>query len=236
MRTITAVALIITAVLLTSAVCFSVQNPAPFSNPNTTPNATITATATPTANPTVEATPYPTVSPTPEVKVTVADPSIPEFTVEFVNRSYDEPAVYKFDPYTNETVLVRSAQHIENLTIDVTIRNQPFNPITLPNGTIVDLFFNVRSKGYYEEWPEEKDNNNIAQANSGYTVVTYVIGEGTGWGELDIRPGGQVDFQIKAQIGYYYKQYYMGPWGYWTFFERLAQSGWSSTQTVTIPK
>ena len=64
-------------------------------------------------------------------KPTYADtnPSAPDFTVQYVDHSYDIPPTYGIDPYTGQTVMTFPGSHVDNRTIDVTIKNQPFTPI-----------------------------------------------------------------------------------------------------------
>ena len=58
----------------------------------------------------------------------IPKPSVPEFTVQLVDRSYDEPPTYQKDPSTGQDKLVWIGGHIDNKTIDFTIKNQPFIP------------------------------------------------------------------------------------------------------------
>ena len=56
-------------------------------------------------------------------------PSVPEFTVKLEDHSYDVLTTYSIDPYTGENV-THAGYHVENKTIEVTIKNQPFVPST----------------------------------------------------------------------------------------------------------
>lgn len=166
----------------------------------------------------------------------IPKPSVPEFTVQLVDRSYDEPPTYQTDPYTGQTVLIRDGRHVDNKTFDFTIKNQPFTPYKNADGKDVELYYKIRHKGQFEEWstifaPKE----DIAQSSgSGSTFTSFILGEGT-WG--GISPNGIVDIQIKAQIGYYslVNDPYNRPWDLSAVFTAVAESDWSNTQTITIP-
>lgn len=55
----------------------------------------------------------------------IPTPSVPEFTVKFVNASYEVPTSYSTDPYTGQNV-THSSYFVENSSIELTITNQPF--------------------------------------------------------------------------------------------------------------
>jgi hypothetical protein len=173
---------------------------------------------------------------------TIPKPSVPVFTLEFVERSYDVPTTYAVDPYTGKNV-TNASYHAENRTIDVTIRNQPFTSyIDTSTGAPwnITLFYNVRLRGYYADnwttiygpglgYPE--------QSNSGSTVISYSIDANVYplWEHL--QQGGKIDFQVQALIGYVHRGYnpnatdqlQMWPWIF-----TGETSDWSNTQTITI--
>mgnify|MGYP005847404431 CR=1 FL=1 len=176
-------------------------------------------------------TPFRTV----QAEASIPKPSVPEFTVKFVDNSYDVPPVYGVDPYTGKNVITQGGYHVENKTIDVTIKNQPFTSYRNENGSLVGLFYNIRVKGHFEDWTGEPTSENyIYRSDSEYTVKSYTLGENG----LGITAGGQVDFQVEALIGYYSRVYGtpVPPFmeSYWDVFTGES-SGWSETQTLTIP-
>ena len=162
-------------------------------------------------------------------------PSVPEFTVELVDRSYDVPTTYSTDPYTGET-RTHGGYRVENRTIDITIKNQPFTSYRNENDSLVGLYYNIRVKGHFEqEWRELYSSpNHLYRSDSEYTVKSYVLGKSDQW---DFPPGGQVDFQVEALLGYNTKisegWTYMGE-SYHLIFTGES-SGWSDTQTLAIP-
>ncbi|MCW3994750.1 MAG: hypothetical protein NWE98_01210 [Candidatus Bathyarchaeota archaeon] len=190
----------------------------------------------PTPTPFTPETPQPPLNPipTPAWRPTIGttNPSVPEFTVRYVDHSYDVPPTYKIDPYTGKTVVDRNGYHVDNRTIEVTIKNQAFTPSVTEDGNITGLYYNVRSKGHYEGWNDASSYHYIDKfqaSTSSQTVILFFL---QNW---SIPPGGQVDFQVQAVIGYSYT-YVTGLCGESTArtFVSISQSDWSSTQTITI--
>ena len=163
-------------------------------------------------------------------------PSIPEFTVELVDHSYDVPTTYSTDPYTGDTI-THGGYHVENRTIDIRIKNQPFASYRNDNDSLVTLYYNIRVKGYFEqEWRELYSSPNyLYRSDSEYTVRSYVLGKDGKWFFPD---DGKVDFQVEALIGYNTKIF--EGWTVWGESYNLIftgeSSGWSNTQTITISK
>jgi hypothetical protein len=114
-------------------------------------------------------------------------PSVPEFTVKMVDRSYDVPSTYtnSTNPYTGQQeTRTQWGYHVENITTDVTIKNQPFTPTNI-DGNTTQLFYIIRWKGHYENWSDTYDyndmdyhyylDNRVQASNSDYTVKTYAF-------------------------------------------------------------
>lgn len=169
---------------------------------------------------------------------TIPKPSIPEFTLKHVDNSYDVPSstTTTTDPYTGEqTVTTEPGYYVQDKTIEITIKNQEFTPYSIDSQQI-SLFYYVSRKGHYaEDWSyyppsthgREYSSNHILQSNSDYTVVQF-----------SAPPEGEMDFRVQAQIGYYTStEAYLGvpgaPFTTYTFNGEV--SGWSETQTLTIP-
>ena len=170
----------------------------------------------------------------------ITKPSVPEFTLKLVDHSYDVPTTYSIDPYTGQNI-TRPGYYVENKTIDVTIKNQPFTSTNI-DGNNTKLFYAIRWKGHFENWSDTYhlsgvdygyylDNYGVPASNSDYTVKTYTIGTFGGFVK-----GGEIDFQVKAQVGYsflYFGEHaHIMPIG--TDFQSVAESDWSNTQTFTI--
>ena len=165
-------------------------------------------------------------------------PSVPEFTVRFVDASYDIPTTYSTDPYTEANV-THPGYHVQNRTIEVAIKNQPFTPYQSDDQTI-NFYLNIRTKAHYAtEWITiyNPDRGYITQSNSEYTKVTFSLDDNIFPFWNNVPSGGIVDFQVQALIGYTHRAYNssetdqlkMYPW---VFTGEM--SGWSNTQSVTV--
>ena len=170
----------------------------------------------------------------------VPTPSVPEFTVKFVDASYNVPTTTSTDPYTGETI-THTGYHVVNRTIEVKIKNQPFTAYE-SNGQIINFYLNIRTKGYYEKyWSNfySPDNGYLVQSNSSYTTVSYSLDDDVPLFWDNIQGGGTVDFQVQALIGSVHRIsngsatsiLEMYPW----VFDGQT-SEWSSTKTVVIPE
>jgi hypothetical protein len=164
---------------------------------------------------------------------------VPEYSIKFVDASYDTPTTYTTDPYTGQTVTHQS-QHIVNRTIEVNIKNQQFTPYQI-NGSTVNFYLNIRSKGSYDkDWINiySPDNGYITPSKSAYTTITYSLDDNTPPFWNDIKGRGSVDIQVQALVGFVHKGYdpnAMPPFIYpWMFYGE--KSDWSSTQTVAVPE
>jgi hypothetical protein len=191
----------------------------------------------------------------------IPKPSIPEVTVEFVDRSYDVPATYTntTDPFTGQQVTEKHGGYrVWNETIDVTVKNQQYTPIDLGNGTTITLYYSVRTKGHFVDWNDTLNGyvfKRIASSTSEYTVITFILRSFVSGGgyyasanvnpdelpdiqpeDLQIPQGATEDFQVKAEIGYLYPVYsgHLLEPPTWVFAS-FAESDWSDIQTLTVP-
>jgi hypothetical protein len=170
----------------------------------------------------------------------IPKPSVPEFTLRIVARPYDVPPTATIDPYTGKTVITQGGYHVENKSIDVVIKNQPFMLYTA-NGSEANLYYQIQFKGHYTDdwqfyWPNAIGyTDNIPQSGGDYTVISVPIGsDGVHAGsETNFPEAGKVDFRVKALIG----SFTLIPHGN-LFSDRIEFNGeegdWSNTQTITI--
>jgi hypothetical protein len=177
----------------------------------------------------------------------ISTPSVPEFTLKFVDHSYDVPPTYGIDPYTGKNVMTQAGYPVQNKSIEVTIKNQPFTPYIDVGGERVWLFYDVRFKGYFEDWGFYNASSfgdyqhYILMSDSEYTLISYFLQEDaddySGYVIGDVPSGGQIDFQVQAIAGYVTTIHggFVPPFGY-TGYDVFTgeKSGWSSTQTITI--
>ena len=162
----------------------------------------------------------------------IPKPSIPEFTMKLVAYPYDVPSTppttnTTIDPYTGEENVIttpgKPGYHVENKSIEITIKNQPFTEYKLDNNQ-VKLFYRVDHKGHYEKDWETHDPSiagTFLQSDSENTVrsITRFPTEGL------------IDYRVQALIGYFTS--YNMPWTVYEFNGEV--SGWSDPQTLTIP-
>jgi hypothetical protein len=168
---------------------------------------------------------------------TIPKPTEPEFTLKVVSHPYDVAPETTIDPYTGKTVITQEGYHTENKSIEIMIRNQPFSTYTNEKDNVISLCYNFTFKGHYgNDWTTYKDphfNGYVNATNSEYTIVSipllnYELG--------NVREGGELDFKVEALIGYQEASIVMTPLGNgFTYGFSGESSGWSSTQTLTIP-
>jgi hypothetical protein len=179
----------------------------------------------------------------------IPKPSVPEFTVKLVDSSYDVPTTYSTNPYTGEKV-THPGYRVESRTIEIKIKNQPFTPFLVEEATAnwtVGLQYVIRWKGHFEQdWheiyyddPMDGFTGFSANLESEYSVISFE-GEYSSTEGLRLYyqgliatfpPDAQVDFQVKARIGYV-SRYPVPFTSGWIFIGE--ESGWSNTQTLTI--
>jgi hypothetical protein len=168
----------------------------------------------------------------------IPKPSVPEFTLKFVDNSYDVPTTYSTDPYTGATV-THSGYHVQNRTVEVNIKNQPFTKYEA-DGQIIDFYLNIRMKGNYaEDWIDiySPSRGFLTRSESEYTKIAYSLYDNEFPFWENFGQSGVVDFQVEALIGSVHRIIngsatnilQMAPW----IFEG-EESGWSNTQTLTI--
>ena len=187
-------------------------------------------------------------------------PDVPQFRIVLVKHSYDSAPVTSTDPFTGSTTIEPSV-HYDWLTVDLVITNQNLPEQEQSEGySYKGLMFNVRYKGHFSgdwqniSWPNGQleyysgpymphksgykytifslklqgnmDFNTIESASNG-ALPSNDIPQGT----IGLSINGTADFQVEALYGTSYK--YMGvPLGEWVFSGQ--ESGWSSTQSITI--
>jgi hypothetical protein len=163
----------------------------------------------------------------------IPKPSVPEFTTQLADHSYDVPATTTTttDPYNGKEITnTKPDYHVQNKTIDLTIENQPHPAII--NGNESFVYFNVRIKGHFEqEWTElfPYYSDSPVQSNSDYTVISL---------PNNYRNGDQIDIQVQAATGYKIVTLIGHPpipnvYTRSVDFQHTS-SDWSNTHTITI--
>lgn len=165
-------------------------------------------------------------------------PSVPEFTLSYVDHSYDVPPKpsSSTNPYTGDTITTTiPGYHVKNITIDAKITN---------NGA---SYYNFRYKGHYEDdWSYYPFNPNYGvdyflpdahrvpfrASTSSHTVLSlYFL--------PDIPVNGKIDIQVQALFGDFRAVPYVHLGGVpggptYDFYWEGEASDWSNTQTITI--
>jgi hypothetical protein len=123
--------------------------------------------------------------------------------MKFVGNPYDVPTTYSIDPSTGENV-THPGHHVEKITLDMTIKNQPFVPYyNASGGWNIEFYYNIRIKGHYtEDWVElyRSSDGYPTQSDSEYTVISLGTLGGNGLSlvtnakMIDVPSGGKVDF------------------------------------------
>jgi hypothetical protein len=138
------------------------------------------------------------------------NPSVPEFTVKYIPANDTYPQI-----------------------INIIIKNQPF----VPPDDLTSFNFNVRYKGHSQEnWTEVfiesiAENRLYVQNTSSENTLIPLYDLKYGFGTIDFQGYSQIDFQVEAVIATFHPFAPHGDTGTWTY----ETSGWSPTQTVTIP-
>jgi len=172
--------------------------------------------------------------------------SVPEFTLKYIDKSYDVPPTYGIDQYTGEKVITNPGYHVDNRTVEFTIKNQPFTPYTDASGNEISLYYNFRFKGPYgDDWSYYPNTDrsyglytgffpDTSASKSDYTVITVPLHALTSYPEgTKISTGSNVEFQVQAIIGYIEVNHTgMLAGNFYGFTGE--RSDWSNTQTILI--
>ena len=180
----------------------------------------------------------------------IPKPSVPEATLEFVHNPYEIAPKTSIDPYTGDNVTIEPGNVVENRSIVLTIKNQPFTPYKDSKGNTINLFYNISVKGSFESnwryFPHLLSKLPLISSNNDNTILLFNFI--TSYMEPQIEKpndpyffklgtipvGSQVDFQVQALIGYY--TYPLYETDFLNNFFNGESSEWSSTQTITIGK
>jgi hypothetical protein len=191
----------------------------------------------------------------------IPKPSVPEFTLKLVDNSYSVPATVTIDPFTGANV-TQPSHRVDNKTIEVIIKNQPFNPILIQEGNsnwTTAFYYNVHFKGHYSgDWipiyfygdpfptPSNSDYTTIeypleltSPNASSYYLQVYREYDGS-YSSIptEIPSNAQIDFQVQAMIGNFHRGYNATATDQLQMFPWVFEgqtSDWN-TQTITIPE
>lgn len=174
-------------------------------------------------------------------------PSAPEFTVSYVDYSYDVPPTYHIDEFTGRNVSNNNGYRVDQQSVLFKIKNQPFSSYNDSSGNVINRYFNFRYRGHFgTEWryyPFSEggggtvrygctfysftdEEPQISQSTSDYTEKSFTLSFLFGENKPSI--GNPVDFQVQAIVGHID---YAGD-GYYTFVG--SQGDWSPIETLII--
>lgn len=173
-------------------------------------------------------------------------PSAPEFTVSYVDYSYDVPPTYHIDEFSGRNVSNNNGYRIDQQSVLFKIKNQPFTTYNDSSGNTVNLYFNFRYRGHFGAechyypfsgsfgtvrygctfYSFTDEQPQIPQSGSEYTEKSLALNFLFGENKPSI--GSPVDFQVQAIVGHID---YAGD-GYYTFDG--SQGDWSPINTLTI--
>ena len=153
---------------------------------------------------------------------TISPPSVPQFTVQFINASY---GVTTTNPYTGQN----QTRPVSNCSIQITITNQN-NYALLSSPENYHIFYGLRMSPHFQnDWRELNGLNYLTSTPStngnspsayylmdssflsigNYTVITFPVTPTDSQnsiynvGALSAIPyNGQIDFQVKALVGH----------------------------------
>jgi hypothetical protein len=156
----------------------------------------------------------------------IPKPSVPDFTVKFVD-FYDVPPTYEVNPNTGETTITQEGFRSDMYHIVVTIKNQPFTPYTNDDGNIIRMSYRIDYKFDVDQYWSYLGGP--FASDSEYTVSTYICGRQAGEPKLrKLHPGDKLNFKVQAAVGT----------SELSLFDNnyvSEKSGWSEIQTLTIP-
>jgi hypothetical protein len=174
-----------------------------------------------------------------QAQTSVSKPAVPQFSLQVVDYSYDVPTSYYTDPYTGQQV-ANPGYHVADIRVEGKIKNQPFSPYIIPNPNAtsrsnadlnIDFYYSIRYKGHFgDEWRQLDGTRDVDFLKQNYGSE-YSNFTATRYNAFEFQEGSQIDFQVKAVIGF-------ETWGFVaTFPYRMLNgedSGWSNTLSVTI--
>jgi hypothetical protein len=161
-------------------------------------------------------------------QTTVPSLSVPEFTLAYVDGSYEVTPYVSTDPYTGANTTV-AGYHVNSGIIVISIKNQPFNS---SNG-IFFMSYEIDGKGHFgDNWTTLYSIN---ASDSDYTVVSY---------SENYSPSVQLDFRVRTFLYNETQIPVIRPFPYAPgepiqFQQQLnlvQATEWSNSQTVTIPQ
>jgi hypothetical protein len=157
---------------------------------------------------------------------TIPKPSVPEFTLQYVDHSNNVPPTYGIDSYTGDNITVQEGYHIQNKSIEVIITNPPFTPFENDKVNNLAIWYDVQWKGHFGNYWQDTNrstcllawnyvfvqignDSQLLNPNAPYTIVPIGFSGNNGTAHthysffMNDVSSGEVDFQVQAFRGYY---------------------------------
>ena len=161
----------------------------------------------------------------------IPTPSVPEFTLKLVGPPYLLNTTYSLDPNTGQ-IVANIGYTNPYSALEINVKNQPF--VKPFEGGYGNLYYNVRIKDHNatDNWVEAYNPNYFFPTQSNDSDYTNVGGSIEDYNFVGSLIGRQIDIQVEAMLGGIFRKSLAFGSGY-EF--RGATSGWSNTQTISIP-
>jgi hypothetical protein len=161
----------------------------------------------------------------------VTTPVLTDFLVSYDTFPIHYPTTYTVDPSTGTGILDQLGYDSENRWLTLHIFNQLFEPYFDSNDNYINAFYDVRWKVHdSESWEYRPDYARATRQTTEFTSTAIRLGF-KGYSDpstlslLDYISGQQLDFQIKASIGYFNSdRIFVGK-----------STDWGETHSFTIP-
>jgi len=147
------------------------------------------------------------------------------------------PPTYSTNPYTGEITTIYSGYWRPNGTIEITIKNQPFNSHIDKNGNYISIYYTILVQYDRINFPwSQFDRPRYAgyQSDSDYTVIIFTYGGGKISSSSDhlgaLSMGQVLYFRVQTVTGYF-----QGKWPYIDAVFEGEGSEWAEF-TLTLPK
>ena len=141
---------------------------------------------------------------------TISKPLTPQFTIQIIDRSYDVPSktTTTTDQYTGQQkTITQPGYHVENKSIELTIKNQQPSQNKDANGITRTLFYNISEKGHFgNDWNYYPQPTYYYASDSAYTTVSFLIGNPSSDMTIYTPEEGELDFAVQAVVGYYHDE------------------------------
>ena len=186
----------------------------------------------------------------------IPKPSVPDFTVKFVDHSYTVEESSQINPYNGKTEVI-PAHQVQNYTIELTINYQHITP-AIERDFNAAFRYDINVKGHFAknwtimyslfEGPEPSDSDHTiityelvsspTHPEQGFELRSFFddpIGSNTVTG---IPPNSKLDFRVRIMYGAMLRSYNPDATDQLSMYPYVFEgetSDWSNTQTISIP-